>query len=113
MGLLLITKCSPGINTIRGVVELARYILCKVELSLDISMKCTFMLGGFDIQNKLENSEEIKTLGPMWGPLMGGPQCRLSILRKVNVPCHYFLFLSVNFKRVQCHLSNLRIDNRR
>ena len=52
------------------------------------------------------------------GPLMGGPQCclsilrkvpcPLSILRKVNVPCHYFLFLSVDFKRVQCRLSNLR-----
>ena len=69
------------------------------------------------------------------GPLMGGPHCRLSILRngnvpcryfknfpvdfkivpcllsilrKVNVPCHYFLFLSVDFKRVQCHLSNLK-----
>ena len=39
---------------------------------------------------------------------MGGPQCRLSILRKGNVPCHYFLFLSVVFKRVQCHLSDLR-----
>ena len=24
------------------------------------------------------------------GPLMGGPQCRLSILRNGNVPCHYF-----------------------
>ena len=23
------------------------------------------------------------------GPLMGGPQCRLSILRKGNVPCCY------------------------
>ena len=34
--------------------------------------------------------------------------CPLSILRKVNVPCHYFLFLSVDFKRVQCRLSNLR-----
>ena len=34
--------------------------------------------------------------------------CPLSILRKVNVPCHYFLFLSVDFKRVQCHLSNFK-----
>ena len=35
--------------------------------------------------------------------------CPLSILRKVNVPCHYFSkFLSVDFKRDQCHLSNLR-----
>ena len=33
------------------------------------------------------------------GPLMGGPQCRLLILRKVNVPFHYFLFLSVDFKK--------------
>ena len=39
---------------------------------------------------------------------MGGPQCRLSILRNDNVPCHYLLFLSVDFKRVQCRLSNLR-----
>ena len=73
--------------------------------------------------------------GRFLGPLMGGPQCRLSILRKVNVPCrylknfpvdfkkvpcplsilrkvnvpcHYFLFLSVDFKRVLCRLSNLR-----
>ena len=29
-------------------------------------------------------------------------------LRKVNVPCHYFVFLSVYFKRVQCRLLNLR-----
>ena len=35
-------------------------------------------------------------------------QCPLSILRKGNVPCHYFVFLSVDFKRVQCRLSNLR-----
>ena len=86
VGLLLITKPSLGINTVRGVVELARDMLCEIELSLDISMKCTFMLGGFGIQNKFENSEEIRTLGPMWGPLMGGPQCRLSILRNGNVP---------------------------
>ena len=97
MGLLLITKRSPGINTIRGVVVLARYILCEVELSLDISMKCTFMPGGFGIQNKLENSEEIRTLGPMWGPLMGGPQCRLPILRNGNVPCPYFFNSPVDF----------------
>ena len=24
------------------------------------------------------------------GPLMGGPQCHLSILRNGNVPCRYF-----------------------
>ena len=47
-----------------------------------------------------------------WGPLMGGggggPQCRLSILRNGNVPCHYFLDFLVDFKIVQCHLSILR-----
>ena len=39
---------------------------------------------------------------------MGGPQCRLSILRNDNVPCRYFLNVPVDFKIVQCRLSNLR-----
>ena len=30
------------------------------------------------------------------------------IFRKGNVPCHYFVFLYVDFKKVQCRLSNLR-----
>ena len=34
------------------------------------------------------------------GALDGGPQCRLSILRNGNVPCHYFLDFSVDFKIV-------------
>ena len=29
-------------------------------------------------------------LVPLIGPLIGGPQCRLSILRVDNVPCRYF-----------------------
>ena len=45
------------------------------------------------------------------GPLMGGPHCRLSILRNGNVPCHYFLNVPVDFKIVQCHLSILRNNN--
>ena len=47
----------------------------------------------------------------MLGPLMGGPQCRLSILRNVNVPCHYFLNVPVDFKMPQYHLSILRNGN--
>ena len=42
------------------------------------------------------------------GPLMGGPQCRLSILRNDNVPCCYFSNISVDFKVVQCRVLNLR-----
>ena len=42
------------------------------------------------------------------GPLMGGPQCRLSILRNDNVPCRYFLKVPVDFKVVKCRLLNLR-----
>ena len=42
---------------------------------------------------------------------MGGPQCRLSILRNGNVPCRYFLNSPVNFKIVQCRLPILRKDN--
>ena len=42
---------------------------------------------------------------------MGGPQCRLSILRNGNVPCHYFLDFPVDFKIVQYHLSILRQGN--
>ena len=34
---------------------------------------------------------------PTLGPLMGGPQCRLSILRNGNdVPCHYY------FSKIPC-----------
>ena len=36
------------------------------------------------------------------------PQCRLSILRNCNVFCHYCLNVPVDFKVVQCRLSNLR-----
>ena len=39
---------------------------------------------------------------------MGGPQCRLSILRHTNVPNYYFGHFHINFKVAQCHLSNLR-----
>ena len=39
---------------------------------------------------------------------MGGPQCRPSVLRNVNVPCHYLLDSPVDFKIVQCRLSILR-----
>ena len=45
------------------------------------------------------------------GPLMGGPQCLLSILRNGNVPCHYFRNFPVDFKIVQCRLSILRNGN--
>ena len=45
------------------------------------------------------------------GPLMGSPQCRLSILRNGNVPCRYFLNFPVDFKIVQCRLSILWNDN--
>ena len=42
------------------------------------------------------------------GALDGGPLCRLSILRKGNVPCRYFRHFPVDFKIVQCRISNLR-----
>ena len=42
---------------------------------------------------------------------MEGPQCRLSILRNGNVPCHYFIGFPVDFKSVQCRLSILRNGN--
>ena len=32
------------------------------------------------------------------GPLTGGPQCRMSNLRNVNVPCHYLWIIHVVFK---------------
>ena len=49
--------------------------------------------------------------GLIRGPLMGGPQCRLSILRNGNVPCRYFLNVPVEFKIVQCRLSILKTPN--
>ena len=45
------------------------------------------------------------------GPLMGGPECRLSILRNCNVPCRYFKNVPVDFKIVQCRLSIVRDEN--
>ena len=39
------------------------------------------------------------------GPLMGGPQCRLSILRNGNVPCQYVENVPVDFRMVQCRMS--------
>ena len=41
----------------------------------------------------------------------GGGQCRLSILRNGNVPCRYFFFFPVDFKKEQCRLSILRNAN--
>ena len=35
---------------------------------------------------------------PSEGPLMGGPQCRLSIFKNGNVPCCYFRNFPVDFK---------------
>ena len=45
------------------------------------------------------------------GPLIGAPQCRLSILRNGNVPCRYFRNVPVNFKIALCRLSILRNGN--
>ena len=45
------------------------------------------------------------------GPLMGGPQCCLSILRNGNVPCRYFQNFPDGFEIVQYRLSILRKDN--
>ena len=45
------------------------------------------------------------------GALMGGPQCRLSILRNGSVPSHYFRNVPVDSKIVQCRLSILRNGN--
>ena len=42
---------------------------------------------------------------------MGGPHCRLSILRNGNVPCRYFFNFPVDLKIAQCRLSILRNDN--
>ena len=42
------------------------------------------------------------------GPLKGGPQCSLSILRNDNVPCLYF---PVDLKVVHCRPSILRNGN--
>ena len=42
------------------------------------------------------------------GPLTGGPQCCMSILRNGNVPCRYFCNFHVDFKIAKCRLSNLR-----
>ena len=39
---------------------------------------------------------------------MGGPQCRLLILRNANVPCHYFCNFHVDVTKTKCCLSNLR-----
>ena len=47
----------------------------------------------------------------MEGPLMGDPQCRLSILRNGNVPCRYFRNFPVDFKIAQCRLLILRNGN--
>ena len=56
-----------------------------------------------------------KLLGPLMGGGGGGggggPQCRLSILRNGNVPCHFFRNVPVNSKIVQCRLLNLRNGN--
>ena len=42
------------------------------------------------------------------GPLIGGPQCRMRILRNGNVACHCRLFSPmshVEFKKMLCHMS--------
>ena len=44
----------------------------------------------------------------LWGPLMGDPQCRMSILRNGNVACLCPLFSPmshVKFKKRLCHMS--------
>ena len=56
------------------------------------------------------NKQRVKPL-PSVGPLMGGLQCRLSILRNGNVPCNYFRNVLVHFKIVQRRLSILRNGN--
>ena len=62
-------------------------------------------LGGLAVHNPLFwpncNFSNVKL-----GSLMGGPQCRMSILRNGNVacPCHLFSPMShVEFKKRLCH----------
>ena len=47
----------------------------------------------------------------LWGPLTGGPQCRMSNLRNANVPCHYLCIIHVDYKIDWCRMSNLRNEN--
>ena len=47
-------------------------------------------------------------IGALDGGGGGGGQCRLSILRNGNVPCHHSLDFPVDFKIAKCRLSNLR-----
>ena len=49
--------------------------------------------------------------GGQMGPLMGGPQCHLSILRNGNVPCCYFQIFPVGLKIIQCPLSISKNNN--
>ena len=57
----------------------------------------------------MQNSEEtLYTINTyMLYGLIGGTQCHLSVLRKSNVPCCYFLNDLVDFEIVQCCLSIL------
>ena len=47
----------------------------------------------------------------VWGPLIGGHQHRLSLLRNEYVPCHYFSNCPGNLKIVHCHLLMSKSDN--
>ena len=57
--------------------------------------------GPVDFPSRGRGGKRIHYRAPVVGPLMGGPQCHLSILR--NVP--------VDFKILQCHPSVLRNGN--
>ena len=49
---------------------------------------------------------------PYTGALDGGSLCRMSNLRNVHVPCHYFCYFHVHFKLAQCRMSILRNSNK-
>ena len=58
----------------------------------------------FNDWRRTENMWNMSTVGP----LTGGPQCRMSILRNGHVPCYYFYNFHVDFKMVACPMSILR-----
>ena len=70
-------SCMPGAGGDRLLVPRKKVIVSAYDSSLLMTDLVVLLLGA-------------GLAAPTWGPLIGDPKCRLSILRNGNVPCRYF-----------------------
>ena len=82
--------------------------MCRMSIFQEVAVSFVVFKGQEPIKLSKATIASAAVRSLILGPLMGGPQCRLSILRNAHVPCYYFCKVHVDSKKVSCRISNLR-----